>query len=176
MTELQNNTIKINKIPIKKIRVEHFISERDFLEKQLICASTFEIERCVLENLLLLHPVVVNENFELIGGINSYVEWRKFVYLNPLDKEQKFHVLVTSKTLSDTEKKLMLDSEFLYQELFLSKYFRSPQTLLETSQNNIQKIKRYKPSLVKENMTINVSSFSKEFGLKSIRTKRNSSS
>lgn len=176
MTELQNNIIKTNKIPIKDIRIEHLISELDFIKKQLICVDTFEVESCVLESLLLLHPVVVNKNLELIGGINSYVEWSKFVYLNPLDKEQEFHVLVTNKTLSDSEKELILDSDFFYQELFLSKYFRSPQNLLEASQKNIQKVKCYKPSLVKENMTINVSSFSKEFGLKSIRTKRNSSS
>lgn len=173
---MQINTIKISKIPIKNIRIEHLILELDFLQKQLICVKTFEVESYVLENLLLLHPVIVNKDFELIGGINSYLEWRKFVDLNPLDKEQKFHVLIFNKTLSDSEKKLMLDSEFLYQELFLSKYFRSPQNLLEASQKNIQKVMHYKPSLVKENMTINVSSFSKEFGLNNIRTKRNSSS
>lgn len=168
------NSVKIKQLSIENIRIEHLASEQNFVTKKVISVHSFDIEKEPLEILLTLHPIVLNQNFELIGGINSYLEWSKFIYLNPLDKEQKFNVLIFNQPLSNSEYELIKDSENLYQELFLSKYFRSPQELLKTAQENIPKIKCYKPNLVKQNGAIHASYFSKELGQKNIRTKRNS--
>ena len=169
---MANLSVKTNKISISTISVSSYINHDLLLEKQKRCwqaggAISYES----LEVLLLLHPVIVSSSFELIAGINSYTEWRKFTLENPLQQDMKFTVCVLKNDLSWLQKKQFEDSQTLTEYLFLTKYLPTSQTLLQNATDNTEVIKQFKPALLKKDGSVNTANLSKELGLKNIRVR-----
>lgn len=164
-------SVKTNKVPISKISINTHRYHDILLLKQKQCfEANGSILKDSLEILLLLHPVVLTNKFELIAGINSYYEWRKFCLENPLEQESKFTVLVLNNDLTDYQLQLFQQSQSYTENLLLSKYLPSSKGLLNLASHNIEEIRNYKPALLKSDGSINRSNFSKELGQKFIRS------
>lgn len=170
---MANLSVKTNKLPISKISINTYTNHDILLLKQKQCfEANGPILKDALEVLLLLHPVVVTNKFELIAGINSYHEWRNFCLNNPLEQDSKFTVLVLSKDLTGYQVQLFQQSQIFTENLLLSKYLSSPKDLLNLASHNTEAIRNYKPTLLKSDGSINRSNFSKELGQKFIRNVR----
>jgi hypothetical protein len=169
---MANLSVKTNKVSISKISINAYDNHELLLEKQRRCWQAKDaISHESLEILLLLHPVIVSPNFELIAGLNSYTEWRKFTLENPLQQEVKFSVLVLKSDLTPSQIKQFDDSQTLTENLFLTKYIPSAQTLLKNASDSPEVVKNFKPSLLKKDGSVNTANFSKELGLKNIRVR-----
>ncbi len=166
---------------MKKLKLQTLTFDKitlsDLLPKSLIIDKKSRLNVCgepisfsVIRPLLLIHPMVVDQNLRLIGGLNTYLELEMFLQHHPHERKTKYDVLVIESELSALELELFQNLQNYTEQLFLAKFLPSPGELLSKAGQHLSAIAQFKNSLVKQNGQLNHKKFSHELGHQHIRS------
>jgi hypothetical protein len=164
---------KLQKLSFSKINAKANFDANVFLEKKkLISGCVGSIEKEALQILLLFHPVIVTDDYELLGGLNSFIEWQRFCSNRPLESKTKFNVVVVSSPLSEVNKERFRKCQNLHESLFIRKFIASDQKILLAAAQQIEMTRNFNNALVKDDGAVHKKNLSRELGQSNIRESR----
>jgi hypothetical protein len=166
MKKLKCQKLTFDKITLSDLMPRSLIMDR----KSRLSVCDEPIRLSVISALLLIHPMVVDQNLQLIGGLNTYLELEIFLNHFPHERKTKFNVLVVESALSPDELELFNNLQNVTEPLFLAKFLPSPNELLSQANQHISAVAQFKESLVKSNGQLNHQKFSRELGRHNIRS------
>jgi hypothetical protein len=163
--------IMFQKLTFDKITLTDFIPSaliKDKKSRLNVCDEPINLS--VIAALLIIHPMVVDKNHQLIGGLNTYLELEMFLLRHPHEKKAKFGVLMIETALSYHELELFQNLQNYTEHLFLAKFLPSAGELLSQANQHLSGVEQFKNSLVKQNGQLNHKKFSRELGHQNIRS------
>lgn len=166
MKKLKCQKLNFDKITLSDLMPRSLIMDR----KSRLSVCDEPIRFAVISVLLITHPMVVNQNHQLISGLNTYLELEMFLNHYPHEKKAKFNVLVIDNPLSPDELELFHNLQNVTEQLFLAKFIPSPSELLAKANHHVAALAQFKNSLVKANGKLNHKKFSRELGYENIRS------
>lgn len=166
MKKLKCQKLNFDKITLSDLMPRSLIMDR----KSRLNVCDEPIRLSVINALLLIHPMVVDQNHQLISGLNTYLELEMFLLHHPHERKTKFNVLVIDSPLSSSELELFQNLQNVTEQLFLSKFIPSPSELLSQAKQHVSAVAQFKNSLVKPNGKLNHQKFSRELGHHNIRS------